>query len=83
LVHKLKVVFFTGLCNKDIYNALMPVGWIKNGKFVRVVLEVLAAMDFVPEADRQRFFDTELKSQKLDRPLAAMTGKLFRAIKIT
>jgi len=53
------------------------VDWIKNGKFVRIVLEVLASMEFVPEADAERFSNIELKSQKFDKPLAAMTGMLF------
>jgi hypothetical protein len=73
----IKPGFFTGLCNKDVYSALKSVDWIKNGKFVRIVLEVLAAMEFVPEADAERFSNIELKSQKFDKPLAAMTSMLF------
>lgn len=44
-----------GLFYEDTFAALNALGWIKEGKFVWVVLEVLADMEFISQAETVKF----------------------------
>lgn len=50
---------------KDTYNALKSLGWIKDGKFVRVVIEVLADMEFISKTETAEYFKTKPYPKKL------------------
>lgn len=46
---------FTGLCYEDTFAALHCLGWIDDGKYVWVVLDVLADTGFISKAETVRF----------------------------